>query len=583
MRILLEFARAQPLHSLLLLLCLIVAASAEALAITSLLPLFAALDAAASGGAATGGSTKLETWFRSGVESLGFEPSLPVLLVLVPVVFFLRAGLLILARREVGYAVARAVRDLRLRLIKALLESRWSYFVAHRIGIFSNAYGVETTRATRAYFNATWVVSLCLQLLVYLAISVMISWRITLAAVFVGAVVLLVLRPLVRLGRRAGLRQTHLSKDVIGTLTDVFQGVKALKAMAREERVGPLLDTGTRRLEKATRKQVLSREAVAALQLPISIVMLCIGCYAMVSMGYEISSMLVMAVTINQTLDALNRAQRRYQRVAEQDSAYWSLVDTIVEAEAHREEVTGDVAPTLERGIEFRSVSFGYGGEKIFDGLDLEIPAGEITALVGPSGAGKTTVVDLAVGLVLPESGEVRIDGHPIGNLDLSQWRRHIGYVPQEMFLLHDTIARNVSLGDPDVTPAQIVEALKAAQAWEFVSRMPQGVDSTVGERGSAISGGQRQRIAIARALLHHPWLLILDEATAALDPESEQAIWNGVAGLRGRMTILAISHQDTLRRVADRVYRLEHGAAKLEPAPARAADPHRSVSHGAA
>jgi len=565
MRILLEFARAQPWHTLLMVLCLMVAAAAEAMAITSLLPLFAALDSANPNAVTPGGSTQLEAWFRNALASVGLEPRLEVLLILVPVAFFLRAGLLILARREVGYAVARAIRNLRLRLIQALLLSRWSYFVAHRIGIFSNAYGVETTRATRAYFNATWVVSLALQLTVYLAISVMISWRITLAAIAVGAVVLLVLRPLVRLSRRAGRRQTRLSKDVLGTLTDVFQGVKALKAMSREDRVAPLLDDGTRRLEKAQRKQVLSRESVAALQLPISVVMLCIGFYAMKSMGYEVSSMLLMAVTINRTLDTLNRAQNRYQRVAEQDSAYWSLIETIEEAEAHREEKSGDVAPTLDRAIEFRSVKFSYGSENVFDGLDLEIPAGQITALVGSSGAGKTTVVDLAVGLVHPDSGEVRIDGRPLRDIDLTQWRRQIGYVPQEMFLLHDTVAMNVSLGDPDVSRERIIDALKEAQAWEFVSRLPEGLDSTVGERGSAISGGQRQRIAIARALLHRPWLLVLDEATAALDRQSERAIWDVVASFRGRVTILAISHQDMLREVADRVYRLDGGVAHLE------------------
>jgi ATP-binding cassette subfamily C protein len=130
------------------------------------------------------------------------------------------------------------------------------------------------------------------------------------------------------------------------------------------------------------------------------------------------------------------------------------------------------------------------------------------------------------------------------------------------MFLLHDTIAMNVALGDPEVTRDDIVRALQDAHAWEFVSSMPDGIDTVVGERGSALSGGQRQRIAIARAILHDPWLLVLDEATAALDPESEALIWEAVKELRGRTTVLAISHQSMLLDVADRVYRVEAGAA---------------------
>jgi ATP-binding cassette subfamily C protein len=291
------------------------------------------------------------------------------------------------------------------------------------------------------------------------------------------------------------------------------------------------------------------------------VAMLCIGIFAMKWLGYELASISVMALSINRTLDTLNRAQRRYQHVAEHESAYWSLMDTIERAEKAQERVSGGVPATLDRAIEMRSVSFRHADEPVLENLSLEIPAGRITALIGPSGSGKTTIVDLVVGLSRPDAGEVRIDGRSLTEIDLADWRRHVGYVPQEMFLLHDSVAMNVALGDPTVSREKIEQSLKEANAWEFVSRMPEGIDTLVGERGSGLSGGQRQRIAIARALIHDPWLLVLDEATAALDRESERAIWDVVAGFRGRMTVLAISHQQALLDVADRVYRLEDGA----------------------
>jgi ATP-binding cassette subfamily C protein len=169
------------------------------------------------------------------------------------------------------------------------------------------------------------------------------------------------------------------------------------------------------------------------------------------------------------------------------------------------------------------------------------------------------------MGLLRPQKGEIFVDNLPLAEVDLRSWRKMIGYVPQETLLLHDTILINVTLGAPDLAEADVEEALRAAGAWEFVRAMPQGMHSTVGERGSMLSGGQRQRIAIARALVHKPKLLILDEPTSALDPDTESAICETLGQLRdGRITTLAISHQPTILEVADRAYELREGKAFL-------------------
>jgi ATP-binding cassette subfamily C protein len=246
-----------------------------------------------------------------------------------------------------------------------------------------------------------------------------------------------------------------------------------------------------------------------------------------------------------------------------ESSALWSLVDMIEEARAEQERTGGATPPPLERSLAFRDVRFSYEGKPLLDGASFELAAGRIHAIVGASGAGKTTLVDLVTGLVEPEAGRVEIDGVPLAEIDLKRWRRRIGYVPQEMLLLHDSIRTNVSLGDPEVDDARVCQALRDAGAWEFVSALPDGLDQSVGERGGLLSGGQRQRIAIARALVHEPRLLILDEATAALDGESEAAVWKSIAGLRGRTTVLAISHQPALLAIADRVLRVEAGRVR--------------------
>jgi ATP-binding cassette subfamily C protein len=260
---------------------------------------------------------------------------------------------------------------------------------------------------------------------------------------------------------------------------------------------------------------------------------------------------------------ATSKLQRRYQELAIDESAYLLLIGRIEDAERERERLHSGDEPSLRRGIELRHVSFSHGREPVLEDLSLEIPAGEVTALVGPSGSGKTSIADLVVGLSDPGAGQVLVDGRDLASIDLTKWRQRIGYVPQDPFLLHDSIATNVSLGDPDLAPADVERALRAAHAWEFVERLPEGMQTWVGERGSSLSGGQRQRIAIARAIVHRPWLLVLDEATTALDPESEAAVWQAMKELRGHVTILAISHQQALLQVADRVYRIQNGRAE--------------------
>jgi len=274
---------------------------------------------------------------------------------------------------------------------------------------------------------------------------------------------------------------------------------------------------------------------------------------------------MVLGFLMHRILRNTGRVQRMYQKMAVCESAYWSIQKTIEKADLAVEHPGGKLTPTLEQGIELRGVSFSYDDKQILDELNLTIPAGSFTALIGPSGSGKTTILDLIIGLMQPACGRVLVDEVPLQDLDMHRWRRTIGYVPQETVLLHDSVFNNVALGDSGISEVDVVSALQAAGAWAFTEKLTEGMHSDVGERGGMLSGGQRQRIMIARALVHRPRLLIMDEATTALDPQSEAAICETLQQLRGRQTILAISHQPAMLEVADRAYRLQDGHALLE------------------
>jgi len=566
MRLLLAFARAYPGQSAVMLLCLLASAIAEAIGLSTLLPI---LTLATGDAGASGGANPFARSVTDVLERIGLAANFETLLIVLLVATYVQGVLLLIAKRQVGFTVANVATDQRLSLLRSLTAARWSYYTRLPVGIAANAMAAEATRAANAYLHGSLLVSLALQALVYAGIAVAVSWRFTLAASVAGLAIVYTVRGLIRRARKAGHKQTKLLRGLLGRLMDALQAIKPLKAMALESRIGPVLEQDARRLNRTLRRQVFAREALRAVQAPMLITFAVPGLYLAVTLWHvPLAELLVLLFFCDRTLSRISKAQRQYQHMAQEESAYWALRELIEGAERARETNPGTAAPTLHHGVALRGVELRFAENVVLANASLEIPIGEITALVGPSGAGKTTIADLVCGLVRPDHGEVLIDGTPLAEIDLARWRTGIGYVPQEVFLLNDSIRANVTLGDERVEDAAVEAALRRAGAWEFVAALPETLGAVVGERGSLLSGGQRQRIAIARALLRAPRLLILDEATSALDVETEAALWRSVARLRGETTILAISHQDAASAVADRVYRVEAGAVSLVASP---------------
>ncbi len=567
MSLLLAFGRAYPWPTFLTLFSLLLAGVMEGLSLSTLLPLLStAIEGQSTQSSSTSsiGSADADVGpgqlIMDGLVQMGFSPSLEVLLIVIVLGILLKNIFLMLANRQVGYTMAHVATDLRLALIRALLTTRWEYYIRQPAGTLVNAVATEAQRSASAYHMAANVTAVSIQVLVYMSVALLVSWKVTLTAIVASVCLLFILNRLIKMSRRAGRRQTKLLKSLLSVMTDSLRSVKPLKAMAREALFSSLLESETRKLNKAIRKQVISREALRASQEPMLTILVAIGLYiALIKWGMPFATVMVLVLLLAQMLSRLGKVQRQYQDMVVFESAYWSLRETIDRAEQQCEDVSGTQVPILEHGITFDKVTFSYDTRLVLEEASLSIPAGCFTSIVGPSGAGKTTIVDLVIGLIRPQEGELFLDDLPLQQVDLKSWRRTIGYVPQETLLLHDSVFQNITLGDPDLQEEDVEYALRAAGAWEFIQQLPEGIHTSVGEYGSSLSGGQRQRIAIPRALAHRPRLLILDEATSALDSETEAAICLTLRDLRGRLTILAISHQAGLIDAADRVYRLEH------------------------
>ena len=269
-----------------------------------------------------------------------------------------------------------------------------------------------------------------------------------------------------------------------------------------------------------------------------------------------IATVVVMGVLLQRTVNTLGQLQTQYQEAIAAESAYRSVRHMTDEAQQAREpsfgSAPGDAGRTGVPSATSRSPTVPHPFSAISTWRFRRTRSPWWSARPG---TGKTTLTDLLLGFYRPDEGEILIDGVPLNEIDLRSWRRSIGYVPQELILLHDTILANITLGDSSIGEERVMEALHLAGAADFIARLPEGLATEVGEKGARFSGGQRQRIALARALVHRPKLLILDEVTSALDAETEVEICENIREISKTVTVLAISHRQAWIDIADHVF----------------------------
>jgi ATP-binding cassette subfamily C protein len=570
MGLMLSFFRAYRGQTILMLLALFLSGLAEGIGLSALLPLMnIALGADPADmipGATAADSSAFEETVLNLLQSAHIAPTLGNMLAIVLTGIAFKSAFLLIAQRQVGYTAAQVGTDLRLQMLRAVLRSKWEYFLHQPVGKLTNALATEAQRSSDAFVNGATAITYLIQAVIYGGVAFALSWRASLVAIVAGILVIGLSHFLVRITRKAGKRQTNLMTSLMANLTDTLQSVKPLKAMAREHLADQVLAHDTNLLNKALRRQVLSGAVLDSAQELMFAGFICLGIYvALERFDMNLPTVMVLVVALGRAFSFLGKVQKQYQKLAQGESAYWSLRDAISEADSARENLDGGKSASFDKKLVLQNISFNYDDRHpVFNGLNLEIEAGSLTTLVGPSGSGKTTIIDLCIGLLQPQQGAVLLDGTTLKDIDINQWRNMIGYVPQDTILLHDSIVHNVTLGDPQLTEADAIHALEASGAWGFVSALELGLETIVGERGGKLSGGQRQRIVIARALVNKPRLLILDEATSALDRDSEEAVRQTMETLKGQLTILAISHNRAMVQAADRVYQLSSEGATI-------------------
>lgn len=453
---------------------------------------------------------------------------------------------------------------LRERFYLATMQANWLFLVRQRSAELSQALLAEIPTVGTVVRQSLRMVSMGLLTVAQLAIAVVLSPAMTALVLAAGAVIGLGLRRLQR--RSETLSQLGYGKrtEMAATVSEHLAGMKIAKGHGREtqhfthfQRAMRVIAEHVVRMQRigALMGVWLEVGAVVALSLFVYFAGGWVGVAELVVLGYVFTRVLGQATVLQSVwheisvgLPSFGQTERLRERLIE----------------AAEPAMPARVEPlALREGVRLENVSFHYDAAQVpaaLSEIDLAIPARAVVALCGHSGAGKSTVADILLGLLSPTSGRVSIDGEALSGERLHRWRRSVGYVPQETFLFHETIRANLLWAQPDATEAELRTALRAAVAEEFVDRLPQGLDTVVGDRGVRLSGGERQRIALARALLGRPTLLLLDEATSALDSHNERLVRDAIERLHGELTIVLIAHRLSTVRMADRIVVLEAG-----------------------
>src|SRR5690606_30382249 len=388
------FGKAYPARTALMVILQVVSGVLEGISVITLVPL---LEVASRPNAVA--SSGLGLALQTGIRALALEPSLEILVGVLVVGITFKAILLWLAMRQVGFTVARVAYELRLEMVAALLKAKWSYIGSQAFGGFAASITGESNRAATAYREACVMLGGLLQVVMYLVISALISWEVTVAALAAGFLLVRGLRKYVSLGRTAGEEQTRHTLSMARAVVEAMQGIKPMKAMAREHLFWPLLKGEADGLNRAHQKNILASESIRLFQEPIITLVLGAGLVALLTIAdRSFSSIIVLAFVFYRMMTSVSNLQMRYQLMVAGESAFWMVREHIDEAKAHEEQSTGSLIPArLGSSIELRSVSFSYGDLIVLHNLSIEILAGRITALVGPSGCGKTSILALMI------------------------------------------------------------------------------------------------------------------------------------------------------------------------------------------
>lgn len=466
------------------------------------------------------------------------------------------------------------IRDIRLKTYTDLIQANWSLFLRTRKSDINHILNYELVRIIMGTNLVLKLMTTFVFMAIQLVLALWLSYQLTLFVLASGLVLALFSRRFSRRAKKIGEETSELSRQYIANITDHFNGIKDIKTNTLESQHYGWFKRLCEQLESNMTQFVRLQSNTQQFYKITSAIL--IG--ALIYVSFEVlhsqaGQLLLIVVIFSRLWPKFITVQNSWETIVSSLPAFKSLRKLEQECEQAREMDLFQPAHTykpiaMAHGIECRGLYYRYSenhSEYALHNVNVTIPARGMTAIVGKSGAGKSTLIDSIIGLIQPEKGEVLFDGVRLTESNMPTIRRMFSFVSQEPFLFHASIRDNLLLVDPHAIEDQLWEALNFSAADEFVRKLPEGLDTIIGDRGVRLSGGERQRIVLARAILRKPSILVLDEATSALDNENEAKIQAAIERLKGKMTIIVIAHRLSTIRNADQVIVIDEGKVVQE------------------
>lgn len=502
---------------------------------------------------------------------LGIPFTLAPLLVFIVLLFLVKAIILFVFQYISVHIISGYEYMTRLHLFGATLGTKWSEVMKQKIGYLETVLLTDVRQSAVLLQTIIQAIMRFSIAFVYMVVALTIDAQLTAITVLFGVVLLYVAKPLMSKTKAYSGAMTSLNKKIAHYVNQAIVGMKTIKTTAH---IGKATQQGDALFSDYKKQRIgltLIRYGAVMFIEPLSIIfIISVLWFAYQQPDFVFSSFLVVIYLIYKLFSYVKMAQGSLHKITTMFPYVEALLCHQEKLHDHQEIDRGTQDFVFSKKISFDSVTFRYANadEAIFKQLSLDIHKGEMLGLIGPSGAGKTTFVDMMLRLFEPDAGTISVDGVVSDDILLTKWRARVGYVSQDVFLLNDTIANNVRFFESDITDAEVKKALEDAGLGAHVASLKQGVHTQVGERGLHFSAGQRQRVHIARVLVRKPEVLILDEATSALDAETEQHIQSVIEHVRDTMTVVVIAHRLSTVMSCDRLVVLDQGSIVEQGAP---------------
>ena len=488
-------------------------------------------------------------------EKFGLTESILFVLIFFVIAIVLKSLLKLLNSLLIGNTYALIAKNYRLAMMESIFTAKWNYFVTQRVGTLANAISSEPEKAANSFQYYVLFLNSIIQLSFYLILSFATSFLVTFSAFIYALILFIIVISIHRILTSVTSAQAEGIKRMTGNLTEYLLLLKPIKAMNSGISISNMLNKEADRGGYFNKKEIFISSAIQSVHEPLVAIFICLLLYLTINFfGFSITEIVFLTFIFYRLMSYLSLLQVSYLNVIRLERYVQSILSTINKAKNNKEEWIGKLSVKLKSKINFNNLTFQYTKKKIIKNLSLKFESKKINILYGKTGIGKTTIFDLIIGLYKPNKGDIFIDDVPLRKINLKYWRNQIGYVPQETILLNNSVLENITLGKK-YKKKNINFAIKASGVDEFLNKLPKKINSIIGERGIMLSGGQRQRISIARALVRKPTLILLDEATTNLDPQTERKICKILRNISRKITIIAISHNKEFVNIADNIF----------------------------